>query len=225
MEIYQLRAFVAVARHGNFTKAASELHLSQPTVSGQIKALEEDLGVLLFERRASGVVTTATGAALLPKAEKLLADVRGFKAHARQMGAQLPAKILLGTVIDARFLRLGQFMSAMRARHPQVEIETHHGLSGWVMNAVRKGDLDCGFFVGPVRQADVTATLLTEMTYRIVAPCDWAVRIADAGWAEIAAMPWIWAPEEGSYPQIAMEMFREHGVEPNKVAVADRDLV
>jgi uncharacterized protein YlxW (UPF0749 family) len=78
MELYQLRAFVAVARQGNFTRAAEELHLSQPTISGQIKSLEED------NRRASlqveGIMAFATAlelkSAVVDQARKELADER-----------------------------------------------------------------------------------------------------------------------------------------------------
>jgi DNA-binding transcriptional LysR family regulator len=223
MEIYQLRAFVTAARHGNFTRAAKELHLSQPTVSGQIKALEENLSVVLFERKASGVALTKCGADLLPRAEKILTDILRFVAHAKGQGQQVLRKIRLGTVIDAKFLRLGNLLSQMRAEHPNIEIEAHHGLSGWVMNSIRKGELDCGFFVGPIPHADIAGPRLTTMTYRIVAPSAWADQVKTAGWKEIAAMPWVWAPELGSYPQIATEIFHEHGLEPMKVAIADRE--
>lgn len=223
MELYQLRTFACVARLGNVTRAALELHLSQSTVSGQIKALEDEFMVALFARKASGVELTAAGAELLPRAERLLGDAQGLLSHAHRLSQQSHRKVRVGTVIDAGFLRVGNLLSNMRAAHPNIEIETHHGLSGWVMKAVRAGEIDCGFFVGPITHKDVTGTTLTTINYRIVAPIEWAEQIKDAGWAEIAAMPWVWAPDLGSYPQIAGEMFREHGVEPRKVAIADRE--
>jgi DNA-binding transcriptional LysR family regulator len=64
MEIYQLRTFVAVAQQGHLTQAAEILHLSQPAVTAQIKALEEELGLALFERTAGGVLLTKAGAML-----------------------------------------------------------------------------------------------------------------------------------------------------------------
>lgn len=56
MELYQLKTFLIIARTGNLTRAATELHASQPTVSGQLKALEEELNVVLFERTPRGMV-------------------------------------------------------------------------------------------------------------------------------------------------------------------------
>ena len=75
MEIYQLRAFVTVARIGQLTRAAEALHVTQPAVTGQIKALEEELGVSLFDRRPGRIALTRAGERLLPEAEKVLADV------------------------------------------------------------------------------------------------------------------------------------------------------
>jgi DNA-binding transcriptional LysR family regulator len=224
MDITQLRSFLAVAKHGSFTRAAEELHLSQPTVSGQIKALEVDLGVLLFERNATGVVPTATGTELLPRAERILAEVRGFVANGKALGGQVSGRIRLGTVVDPKLLRLGLLLNDMRTTYPNIEIETYHGLSGWVMDNVRRGELDFGFFVGPVLHSDIVGTLLTTITYRIVAPAAWAEQVQSAGWNEIAAMPWVWGTSLSANPKMALEMLREHGAtEPKKVTISDRE--
>jgi DNA-binding transcriptional LysR family regulator len=66
MELYQLRSFAAVAELGHLTRASERLHISQPAVSAQIKALEDELGVALFERVSSGMVLTSAGRKLLP---------------------------------------------------------------------------------------------------------------------------------------------------------------
>ena len=65
MELYQLRTFAAVAELGHLTRAAEQLHISQPAVSAQVRALEEELGVVLFERSSSGMQLTPAGRQLL----------------------------------------------------------------------------------------------------------------------------------------------------------------
>ena len=69
MEIYQLRAFVTAARLGNLTRTAEVLHLTQPAITAQIKALEEELGVALFDRRPGRISLTKAGEALLGEAD------------------------------------------------------------------------------------------------------------------------------------------------------------
>ena len=84
MELYQLKGFAAVAELGQLTRAAERLHISQPALSAQIKALEDELNVALFERGAAGMTLTAAGRQLLPEAER---DARR-RAGAAQPGAR-----------------------------------------------------------------------------------------------------------------------------------------
>ena len=91
MEIYQLRTFVTVAQQGHLTQAAELLHLSQPAVTA-IKALEEEVGMQLFERSAGGVSLTRSGQELLPQAHSILSAARDIINHARQLKGSCPAR-------------------------------------------------------------------------------------------------------------------------------------
>src|SRR3972149_11363459 len=83
MELYQLRALAAVADPGQRTRAAERLHLSQPALSAQIKALEEELEVRLFERTPNGMQATRAGRELLAHGEKVLAAAEALRQAAR----------------------------------------------------------------------------------------------------------------------------------------------
>ena len=76
MELHQLRYFVAVAETGGFIRAAERCGVTQPSLSQQVRKLEGELGVTLFDRSSRGAVPTEAGRALLPRAQRILAEVR-----------------------------------------------------------------------------------------------------------------------------------------------------
>src|SRR6185369_2621606 len=106
MEIYQLRAFVAVARTGHLTRAAEQLHLTQSAVSKQLKALEEQLGAPLFERSASGMTLSVVGKRLMPLAVRTLEAAAEITSTAKLLQGKLTGTLRLGTIIDPKSIRL-----------------------------------------------------------------------------------------------------------------------
>src|SRR5205085_11052893 len=99
VELTQLRSFIAVAKHGHLTRAAESLHLSQPALSAQIKALEESLGVPLFRRLPSGMILTPSGRVLLGSAERVLGALQDLKSAASALQGALTGHFRLGTVL------------------------------------------------------------------------------------------------------------------------------
>src|SRR5512132_3021261 len=100
MDLNQLRSFVAVAKHGHLTRASESLHLSQPALSAQIKALEEGLGVTLFRRSPTGMSLTPSGRVLFEEAERTMAAVAQFQQAALALKGVPTGKLTLGTVLD-----------------------------------------------------------------------------------------------------------------------------
>jgi DNA-binding transcriptional LysR family regulator len=159
-DLLSLKAFVAVAREGTVSQAAHSLHLTQPAVSLQLKALQERLKLQLFARSGRGLALTRDGAALLPQAEKVLAALQDFGRSAQAMQGNLRGKLRIGTILDPEFIRLGAFLKALVEDAPQVETELSQHMSGDVLQRVRDGSLDVGFYLAtPAELAQMKAQM------------------------------------------------------------------
>jgi DNA-binding transcriptional LysR family regulator len=225
MELYQLRSFVAVAEAGHLTRAADRLHISQPAVSAQIKALEEELEVALFERRSSGMALTVAGERVLGEARKLLSAAQALRNEARAIKGEMTGVVRVGTVSDAQFTRLPALTGAAMERYPGIELRLQHEVTGAAFEKVRDGELDASFYYGELSHATVQSLVLRDVIYRVVAPAAWCERIGRAMWSDIAAEPWIMTPPISTHHQLASALFQTHAVAPAKVVEADDEFV
>jgi DNA-binding transcriptional LysR family regulator len=216
MELYQLRTFTAVAQEGHLTRAAERLHISQPAVSGQIKALEQQFGVRLFDRSASGMVLTPAGRELLTYTQKVIGAADQLRRAAQRLaGADaVIGRLRIGTVSDPETNRLGDLLAAAMARHPGLDLELQQEVSGAAPRAVKDAHLDASFYYGPKPGDDFLAIPLRSLVYRVAAPADWAPRVRNASVAQLAALPWVLTPPISTHHVLAKQLFSEHGVTP-----------
>lgn len=225
MELYQLRTFITVAELGHTTRAAEKLHLSQPAVSAQIKSLEDELGVALFERTSGGMRLTRAGAGLLPHVEQVLAAMQELRTAAKAMKGEMAGRLRVGTVSDPQSLRLGMVLSKMVEIHPLVSIELHHEVSGVALEKVAAGRLDASFYFGDLDAAGVAGLALGALAYRVTGPAAWKERIEGGAWSDIAAQPWVMTPPVSTHSQLVRRLFRERGLAPTQVVEADNESV
>lgn len=225
MEIYQLKTFATVAELGHLTRAADKLHVSQPAVSGQIRALEEALEVSLFERGPAGMTLTVAGRKLLPYAEEVIRAAKQMRSAAESIRGRLQGSIRVGTVSDPGYLRIGVFLAKVVEQYPLIDVELHQESSGEIIEQLRAGKLDVGFYFGASLQVPVEGLKLRDMTYRIIAPHDWTERIAAADWVALAAMPWVMSPPNSSHRRMIADAFASHGLEPRRAVEADQESV
>jgi len=225
MELSQLRAFVEIAKAGQLTRAAERLHLSQPALSGQLKALEETLGISLFERSSTGMTLTSGGRSLLTEAERILIAIQQLKQSAQHLQGRPAGRLSLGTVLDPVTLRLGDFLARAIETYPLIEIELHQVFSGAALAGVRSGELDASFFFGGLDDAAIVGEALRPLTYRVALPAEWGLEGAGVDWSAISARPWILAPERSSHRVLARELFAARGISPTQVIEADNETV
>ncbi|HEX3757353.1 MAG TPA: LysR family transcriptional regulator [Kofleriaceae bacterium] len=145
MEIRQLQAFAAIARIGSFTQAARDLGVAQPALSQRLRALELELGVVLVERgnRTGGL--TEAGRDLLPRAERILAEVHDageqLAAHAGLARGTVRLGCALQTLLEGR---LAPLLARFHAAHAGIRILVHEAHTQQVLELLGRGEVDLG---------------------------------------------------------------------------------
>ncbi len=145
MELRHLRYFVAVADALSFTKGAQKLHLSQPSLTRQIKDLEEELGVRLLDRSKQGVNLTRQGATFLIDAKRLLALGQEIVKSVQRTDDRPPSPLNLGYVADLFYDLLPVTLAAFQRSFPTVPINLFDMSCGDQFRALEEGKIDLGF--------------------------------------------------------------------------------
>lgn len=156
MDAGDLRIFEAVARLGAMNRAAAELNTVQSNVTARIRALEDTLGLALFERHSRGVVLTAAGQRLLPYAHQ----VRDLLAAARRAAVDdgVPrGPLAIGTLETTAALRLAPLLAGFVERWPEVDLVLRTGTTEEMIAAVLARRVEGAFVCGPVDHADLVA--------------------------------------------------------------------
>lgn len=145
MEIRHLRYFLAVARHRHFTQAAEELFIAQPALSQQIQALEEELGVALFERTSRRVSLTSAGEELLIHAERILEEIEQARAAMQVFAGGTRGRISIGLLSSLAAYRLPALLARFHQSYPGIEIVLREDATEQLLEQVRLGQLDLAF--------------------------------------------------------------------------------
>jgi DNA-binding transcriptional LysR family regulator len=168
VELRRLRYFVAVARHGTFTRAAEELWLTQSALSQQIRRLEAELGVALLRRTPRGAELTPAGEALLPRAEAMLAEEARARAILdRHAGAERGRVRVVAAPLDTPGLPAA--LAAFHREHPGLQIALRQAPAAEIPALVAGGSADVGVasLVGPP-PAGVQAAPLAQQPLRVL---------------------------------------------------------
>ena len=150
MELRVLRYFLIVAREENITKAAALLHLTQPTLSRQLRQLEEDLGVTLFYRTSHHIALTEDGMLFRRRAQEILDLTEKTKAEFSNEAMDLAGKIAIGCGETYNMGILADWMAAMQNRHPLVTFQVQSFTADVVLERLENGLLDLGLLMEPV---------------------------------------------------------------------------
>jgi DNA-binding transcriptional LysR family regulator len=187
VQLAQLRTLEVIARHGSFSRAARELHLTQPAVSMQVRQLERGLGLPLLERVGKRAFPTRAGEVLLAHAARAFRELETGVAHVQELRGVVAGRVRLGTSASISVYLLPLALRLFRARFPDVT-----GLAPDIARGVVANDLDLGLVSLPVRDRQLTVTPFYRDRLVAIAPVErrWRRRGAVRA-AELAESPLI----------------------------------
>jgi LysR family transcriptional regulator, low CO2-responsive transcriptional regulator len=213
----QLRTFAAVARHGTFVRAANELHLTPPAVSMQIKELEAEIGLLLFDRGPRAVTLTMTGEYLLVYVRRVLSTLKeADDAMARLRGAQV-GRVNIGMVSTATYF-LPRVLAGFRAEHRGVEMRLAVGNREQLVKQLQEAEVDLAVMGRPPRELAARAEPFAAHPHAVIAAPGHALASRrEIPPAALSSEEFI-VREEGSGTRAAMEQFfHDNQIDPPRI--------
>ena len=162
MELRQLETFCAVVRSGSFSRAAEEMYLSQPAVSLHIKALESELGVMLFERSGRSVRLTQPGELFHEYAVRIIQLLQEAHQTLSETASGEKGRIVVGAGATTTIFTLPPVLQTLRSDHSGIEVIIRSGTSREVARMVRAGEVDLGLVTSPVGEENLITCILQE---------------------------------------------------------------
>jgi LysR family transcriptional regulator, transcription activator of glutamate synthase operon len=145
MELRQLRYAEAVVRHRHFTRAADELHVAQSALSHQIRKLEAELGVELFERTSRSVIPTEAGVAVAARARRVLAEVGDIGDEIDELRGLVRGRIAIGALLPGGELDVPELLARFSEAHPGIEVGLREGTAGDMRGLLVGDEVDAAF--------------------------------------------------------------------------------
>lgn len=174
MQLPQLMYFVAVAENLHFTRAAEEIHVSQPALSKQIRVLERELGAQLFSRARGNVALTPAGETLLPIAKRILADVDNARVQVQELVDLRRGRVRLGATPSLSTVLLPDVLASYHDSYPGIELVVEESGSRHLLPLLAQGELDLALIILPLPRghAALMATPILREPLVVAAPAD-----------------------------------------------------
>ncbi len=170
MELFQLRSLVRVAEEGSVTRAAESLCLTQPAVSRHIQALEQELGVSLFERTERGMRLTPAGTALRDHARRSLAILEEGRRLIAELEDGAAGRLTLGAGVTTSIFRLPALLRIFREAYPRVDVVVRTGRSREIAQFVMDREVEVGLVTSPQQSPELETVGLFDEEILLVTP-------------------------------------------------------
>ena len=183
VDLRQLTALVTVAEVGSVTKAARLLHVVQPAVTRQIRTLEEEIGVPLFDRTRQGMVLTSAGGVLAERARRALHELERARMEIRPDPGEVTGIVSIGLLESVTDILAPPLAAAVAGRYPGIELRILTAYSGHLQEWLDSGDIDVSLLYNLTDAPSLALVPLLREKLWVVAP-------PDAGLTPESAMPW-----------------------------------
>jgi LysR family hydrogen peroxide-inducible transcriptional activator len=170
MNLRDLKYLVALANTRHFGQAAEKCFVSQPTLSGQIKKLEEDLGVTLFERTKRSVETTPLGEAIVEHARQVLEQADALVDLAKSNQNPLIGPLRMGVIPTLSPYLMPLILKPLKKQYPQIRLVLSEELTNTLLERLRKHEIDAALVATPVEDIDIESMPLFDEPFWLVHP-------------------------------------------------------
>lgn len=216
LTLRQLQIFVVAARHLSYARAAEELHLTPPAVSMQLKQLEDNVGLPLFERMGRGVALTGAGEMLMHHALRVLGEIKDAESNLQSLLGAEVGQLSVGLVSTAKYFMprlLAQFSQA----HPGIEVQFSVGNRENLLQKLHDNAIDLAVMGRIPTEIDAHAEPIAAHPYVLIGPADHPLRDAPLFYLHELRQETFLLREEGSGSRrVAEEMFKNHLFTPKR---------
>lgn len=160
MTLQQLQYIVAVADTGQFSKAARQCHVTQPTLTMMVRKLEDELEVTIFQRRTQPIRPTAEGSALIEQARVVLREAGQLKDLVRELRTGTTGNYRIGIIPTLAPYLLPLFLTRYAEAHPGARLQIDERRTSRIIEGLRRDELDMGIMAGPVDDVDMESITL-----------------------------------------------------------------
>ena len=177
MDVVQLKTLIHVAELGSLSKASDRLHIAQPALSRQIRELEKELGVYLFERHGRGMNITEAGSEVLAHAARIMEEMEAIRSSVAGGGAAFRGAVAVGTTPTIAQIVTVPLVTRIRQAHPDLSIRFSSAYSGYLLDWLQRGELELAisYDLQPLHTLRIVPVMMESLV--LVGPADSGLRL------------------------------------------------
>lgn len=218
MDLRNVQTFVHIARELSFAKAAQILHLSQPSVTARIQALESELGKSLFIRQHRGIQLSKEGEAFYSFALQMLEIEKAAEEKLKSLNDELQGKIIIGATATCSLYLLPEMLAKLWQKHPQIEFQVVTGNTSHITELLMQNQVDLGMVSSDVKKKQIKQINLCLHDFDLVCgPNHPLVQQGKVSIEELVEMPLVTYEQNSDVWKKIKKLFAQHDASPNVV--------